>query len=113
MPRADEFYLEARDAVLAAVRCHAGRGRVTVRGEDGTVLWLNWRTPLRVFLLAVSRRLPGQDKATIFSFQRDGRVSVSGDRRVPLRDAFSAGHDPWASRQELLDLAAQIAAAVR
>jgi|HubBroStandDraft_3_1064219.scaffolds.fasta_scaffold331933_2 hypothetical protein len=112
MDRADEYYLEARDAVLTAVRGHATRGRVTVRAADGTEFGLNWATLLRVYLLMIWRRAPGQPKPTTFNFQRGGRVDVGGDRKVPLGEALAAGHDPWASREELLELAAQISGAV-
>jgi hypothetical protein len=104
---AGEYYLEAwREAVDAARALTRGRG--VFRTRDGVVLHVNFRTPLRIFTLIVARRLPGQEQATRFTFQRDGRVTLGGDRRVPLREAMSRGHEPWASRADVLELAAQL-----
>jgi hypothetical protein len=112
MAEADEYYLEARDAVLDAVR-QVGRKRAVLRTGDGMTIRINLRTPLRIYLAMIYRRAPGEEgPGTSFNFQRNGRVDVGGSRKVPLRDALTAGHDPWASREELLELATQIRSAV-
>jgi hypothetical protein len=66
--------------------------------------------PLRIYLLSIDRRQPGQDQPTAFLFQRNGRVNLSGDRKVPMTQAMASGHEPWASRAELEELTAQLAA---
>jgi hypothetical protein len=104
---ADEYYLEARDAALQAARALTRR-RGRFHTPDGTTLRVNFRTPLRLYLLMIDRQAPGQEHPTGFSFQRNGRVNLSGDRKVPLREAAARGHEPWASRAELEDLAAQL-----
>jgi hypothetical protein len=106
---ADEFYLAARDAVISAARAQIPRGRGRLRVSDGAVITVNWRTPLRVFLLILWRRTPGQgDGWTGFNFQRNGRVGLAGNRSIPLGQALGAGSEAWATRQDLLDLAVQI-----
>jgi hypothetical protein len=106
---ADEFYLEARDTVMDAARAKVPRGRRKLKTADGTVLLINWRTPLRVFLLIVIRAVPGEPGRTDFNFQRNGRVNFGGSNRGrSFRESLAAGHELWADRQELLDLAEQI-----
>jgi hypothetical protein len=108
MDEADEYYLQARDAVLEAAR-ELERRQKRLRTADGTILRVNRKPPLRVFLLIIQRWAPGAQSATAFNFQRDGRVSLhGGPQSVPLREAIASGHDPWASREELLELATQI-----
>lgn len=109
MRKADEYYLEARDAVMAAARAAApGRQTVRLRTPDGSTLRIFWRTPLRIYLLMIDRHGPGECLADGFNFQRNGRVNLTGPRGVPLRQAMAAGHEPWVSREELLQLADQI-----
>ena len=59
----------------------------------------------------LGRYLPYEAGYTSFAFQRNGRVTLGGNRKVPLREGLAAGHDPYASRSELEELAAQIQAA--
>jgi hypothetical protein len=113
MDKADEYYLEARDAVLDAAR-QVGRKRAILRTRDGVTIRINFRTPLRIYLAMIHRKESGEEGPGIsFNFQRNGRVDVGGNRKVPLRDAVAAGHDPWASRDELLELVAQIKSAIK
>lgn len=107
MSKADAFYLEARDAVLAAVTS-LGKDTRQVRTPAGVTFRIQRKTPLRIYLLMIYRQDPGADGETSYNFRRNGRVEFGGARKVPLRDALAAGHDPWASRQELLDLAAEL-----
>lgn len=108
--KADDYYLEARDAVLEAVRGLDRKCR-KFRTGDGVGLSVNRKMPLRILLLGINRKTPGEDGYTAFTFQRDGRVGLGGNRKVPLREAMAAGHEPWASRQELMELAAQLRSA--
>jgi hypothetical protein len=99
----DEYLAACEGALNAARSLTHGRG--TFRTADGTVLWVSFRIPVPVrimFRLVVDRTLPGQQQATRFLFQRNGRVALSGDRRVPLREK------PWATRDEVLELATQL-----
>lgn len=107
MSKADGFYLEARDAALAAISNLNGKRR-HFRTPDGTRLRVNRKPPLRLYLAIVSRQRPGEDGWTSFSFQRNGRVNLGDNRRVPLREAIAAGHEPWASREEVFELAREI-----
>ena len=110
---ADEHYLhylEARDAVMAAVRDLDPKRR-KFRTPDGIFFRIDRKPPLRLLLLGVGRYLPDETGYTSFSFQRNGRVSLGGNRKIPLRQAIAGGHEPWASRGELLELAGQIRAA--
>jgi hypothetical protein len=99
--KADEHYLEARDAVLAAVR-HLPKRKVVVRSADGTVFQVARRPPLRIYLLMVGC------KGTTFSFGRDGRVDLGGNRGRSLSQAMRDGHHSWASRAELFKMAEQL-----
>jgi hypothetical protein len=103
---ADEYYLTARQAVIEAIGALApGRSYTTA---DGIRFRVNRKPPLRLYKLMVDRRLPGEDQPTSFMFQRNGRVNLGGARKIPLREALAKGHEPWASRAELEELAAQI-----
>jgi hypothetical protein len=100
----DEYYLAACEDALNAARSLT-HGRGMFRTADGTRLWVCFRIPVLVrvrFRLVIDRTLPGQQQATRFAFQRNGRVVLSGDRRVPLRE------DPSATRDEVLELATQL-----
>lgn len=105
---ADEHYTAAARAAEEAARAlTAGRGTFTT--EDGTTIRVNFRTPLRIYRLILHRVTPGQEHpGTSFSFQRNGRVNLGGDRGIPFREALARGHEPWATRAELIELAAQL-----
>lgn len=109
--KTDAWYMEARNALLAAID-RLDRTARFFRTPDGTRFSINRRPPLRLYLLMLNRQAPGAPGWEGFSFQRNGRVNLGGTRKVPLRQAMAAGHEPWASRQELADLAAQIGQAV-
>lgn len=95
MSRPDEYYLEARDRALAAIRAlPAGKRRFTA--PDGTRLTVNRRPMLGLLLAVVIRRGKGETGAVSFAFERSGRVTLAGSG------------DTRASRGELLDLAAEI-----
>lgn len=108
--RPDEFYLDARNKVLAAVEGLPKRAD-HFRTSEGVDFRIQRKMPLRIFLLALGRRTPGEEGRTHFYFERNGRVSVGGNRKVPLHESMARGHEPWASRSELEELAAQIAEA--
>lgn len=107
----DEYYLEARNGALEAAGS-LDRDHASFSGPEGVALHINRRPPLRVFLLIVTRSVPGDQGITSFNFQRDGRVGLTGNRKVPLPEAIAQGHEAWASRGELLELATQLKAAV-
>ena len=107
MHDADVYYLEARDEALEAVRGLDGKHK-KFRTPDGVVFRINRKPPLRLYLLMIDRWTPGEEGYTGFSFQRNGRVNLGGNRKVPFRQAAAIKHEPWASRQEITELAAQI-----
>jgi hypothetical protein len=107
MSKADEHYLEARDAVLGAIRDLGKKARF-FRTPDGTAFRVHRKMPLRIYLMGLDRRGKDEREWTSFLFQRNGRVNLSGSRKVPFREALAAGHEPWASRTELLDLAGEL-----
>lgn len=109
--RPDEYYLAARDKVLAVVKeLDPGTERFT--GLGGIRLEVRRKMPLRIILLGIRRAVPGEEGSTYFTFERNGRVSLTGNRGIPLREAIAHGHDPWASRGELEELATQLEVAV-
>jgi hypothetical protein len=105
--KADAHYLEARDAILSVVE-GLDRGASAFRTADGTTFTIQRKTPLRLYLLIIYRRASDERAASSFSFQRNGRVNLGGQRKVPLRQSMVAGHEPWVSRTELLELASEL-----
>lgn len=109
--RADEYYQEARDRAYQAAR-DLTRSRGRFRTPDGIVFRVNFRTPLWIYQLMVDRTLPGEDLPAGYMFQRNGRVNLGGTRKVPLSEAMASGHEPWATRADLEELAGQLRRAV-
>lgn len=106
----EEHYLRARDSVKAAAdSLDPGHDRFSAPG--GVVLWLR-RKPalqLRYFVfLQIARSKPGMPGWTLFNFDRYDRVTLGGNRRIPIGKMLSRGHDAWASSSELDELAEQL-----
>ena len=113
MKEADEYYLEARDAVLDAVKeLDPRRDEFSAPGEVVLRVRRKPAWPLRFFVvLQIARSEPGMTGWTLFNFERGGGVALAGTRKVPLAQARQRGQETWASRGELAELAGQLKAA--
>ena len=111
MNNADDFYLEARDAAMEAARAWT-RKPGDFRTEDGIDFRIDREPPLRLYLLLIDRRLPGERQWTGFCFRRNGRVNLGGARKVPLREAMAGGMSRGRAAPRSMELAEQLRRAV-
>lgn len=109
----DVDYLRARDSALeAAVGLDPKHDRYSAPG--GIMLWFRRKPafPLRYFVhLQIARSEPDTPGWTVFNFDRHDRVTLSGNRKLPISKMLLQGHDVWASQEELEELAGQLKAA--